>query len=412
MLNFQKYTLSNGLRLIVNEDNSTPIAAVNILYCVGSRNENAERTGFAHLFEHLMFGGSANIPSFDEPLQMVGGENNAFTNNDITNYYLTLPTDNFETGLWLESDRMLALDFSDQSLQVQQNVVVEEYRQRYLNQPYGDIWLLLRPLAYKVHPYQWPTIGKSIDHIKNATLDDVKAFFYSHYAPNNAVMSISGGMSSEKVYQLVEKWFGDIPNRNLAVSDLPVEPKQTEPRELYVKRKVPYPAIYKAYHIDGRNSREFLVSDMITDILSSGKSSRLYQKLIKEERMFSDINAYVTGDIDPGLLIVGGKLIDGVSLEKADKAIQNAISEISEKKVSEDELQKVKNRFEANLLMGQTNVLNKAMGLSYFEMLGDANLINKEQEKYNSITKEEIANTAASIFKQSNCSTLYYQTEN
>lgn len=411
MLEFKKFTLPNGLKLIVNEDKATPLIALNILYKVGSRNESPDRTGFAHLFEHLMFGGSANIPSFDEPLQHVGGENNAFTSNDITNYYLTVPADNFETALWLESDRMLALDFSNQSLEVQRNVVIEEYRQRYLNQPYGDLWLMLRPLAYKVHPYQWPTIGKSIDHIREATLDDVKNFFYSHYTPNNAIMTISGNITPEKAYDLVSKWFGDIPSRKLSENHIPSEPMQTESRMMEVKRKVPYHGIYKVFHMAGRNSREFQVCDMITDLLSSGKSARLYQKMVKELQLFSDINAYVTGDIDPGLIVVGGKLIDGVSPEKADKAVLEMLKDTQDHLFTDTEIQKVKNKFESNLLMSQTNILNKGMSLSYYEMLGDADLINTEAERYNAITREELRQTATTIFSENNCSTLYYLAE-
>jgi zinc protease len=412
MLEFEKFTLPNGLKLIVNEDKATPLIAVNILYQVGSRNESPDRTGFAHLFEHLMFGGSANIPSYDEPLQHVGGENNAFTSNDITNYYLTVPADNIETALWLESDRMLELNFSHQSLEVQRNVVIEEFRQRYLNQPYGDIWLLMRPLAYKVHPYHWPTIGKSIDHIREATLDDVKNFFYLHYAPNNAIMTISGNITPAKAYELVNKWFGDIPYRKLSSNQIPAEPEQTAPRKLEVKRKVPYHGIYKVYHMAGRNSREFQVADMITDLLSSGKSARLYQRMIKELQLFSDINAYVTGDVDPGLVVVGGKLIDGVSPEQADNEIYRILSEIQDNLVSDAEVQKVKNKFESNLLIGQTNILNKGMALSYYEMLGDANLLNTEAERYNSITTEEVRSTASRIFSENNSSTLYYIAEN
>lgn len=412
MLEFKKFTLPNGLKLIVNEDKATPLIALNILYKVGSRNESPDRTGFAHLFEHLMFGGSANIPSYDEPLQHVGGENNAFTSNDITNYYLTVPADNFETALWLESDRMLALDFSHQSLEVQRNVVIEEFRQRYLNQPYGDLWLLLRPLAYKVHPYQWPTIGKSIDHIREATLDDVKNFFYSHYSPNNAIMTISGNITVERAYDLVNKWFGDIPFRSLSENHIPSEPTQTEPRMLEVKRKVPYHGIYKVFHMAGRSSRQFQVCDMITDLLSSGKSARLYQKMVKELQLFSDINAYVSGDVDPGLIVLGGKLIDGISPEKADKAVSEMLKDIQEHLFSDTEIQKVKNKFESNLLMSQTNILNKGMSLSYYEMLGDAGLLNTEAERYNAITDEELRQTATKIFSENNCSTLHYLAEN
>ena len=411
MVKFDRFELANGLKVIVNEDRTTPLIAINILYAVGSRDEYPEKTGFAHLFEHLMFGGSANIPSFDEPVQMVGGENNAFTTNDITNYYITLPADNLETGLWLESDRMLALDFSEESLKVQQNVVIEEFRQRYLNQPYGDIWLMLRPLTYKVHPYRWPTIGERIEHISDATLDDVKSFFYSHYAPNNAFLSLSGNISTSEAKGFIEKWFGDIERRKLKLRDLPQEPKQTEPRHLSVTRNVPYDAIYKAWHIPQRLNQGFYACDLISDLLSSGKSARLYQELVKERKLFSEINAYVTGDVDPGLMIIGGKTIKGTSIDKADDAIQEVIEKLSSQPVSERELLKVQHKYEMNLMLGQTNALNKAMGLSYYEMLGNAGLFNDEIHKYSSIRPDEICYTAKEYLCPSNCSTLYYKAE-
>ena len=291
MVKFERFQLSNGLKVLVNEDKSTSMVAINILYNVGSRDEQPDKTGFAHLFEHLMFGGSENIESYDTPVQMVGGESNAFTSNDITNYYVVLPSDNLETGFWLESDRMLKLNFSEQSLQVQQKVVIEEYRQRYLNQPYGDIWLLLRPLAYKVHPYRWPTIGERIEHISDAKLEDVESFFYSHYAPNNACMTLSGNIDVDRAKHLVQMWFGDIEKRDVKVRDLPVEPVQQEARHQTVTRNVPYDALYKTWHIPNRLDKKFYVCDLITDLLSGGKSARLYQDLVKEKKLFSDIFA-------------------------------------------------------------------------------------------------------------------------
>jgi zinc protease len=411
MVNFERFKLSNGLTLMVNEDRTTPLVAINILYKVGSRDELPGKTGFAHLFEHLMFGGSINIPSFDEPLQMVGGENNAFTSNDITNYYVTLPADNIETGLWLESDRMLGLDFSEQSLQVQQKVVIEEYRQRYLNQPYGDIWLLLRPLAYKEHPYKWPTIGKQMEHIQDATLEDVKSFFYSHYAPNNAYMAISGNISPADAYSLVKKWFDDIEERKVKVRDLPEEPPQLEPRTLKVTRKVPYDALYKAWHLPNRLDKKFYVCDLITDLLSTGKSARLYQTLVKEKKLFSEVNAFVTGDVDPGLLVIGGKVMEGASIEDANEAIKQMMDDLVTIPVTDRELEKVQNKFVSSLILSQTNVLNKAMNLSYYEMLGDADQINEEEEKYMNITPADISNTVKELLCEKNCSTLYYLAE-
>jgi predicted Zn-dependent peptidase len=411
MVKFERFQLSNGLTVLVNEDRTTPLVAINILYPVGSRDEQPDKTGFAHLFEHLMFGGSVNIPSYDNPVQMVGGETNAGTSNDTTNYYLILPSDNIETGFWLESDRMLKLNFSEQSLRVQQNVVIEEYNQRYLNQPYGDIWLLLRPLAYKVHPYRWPTIGENIEHIRDAALDDVESFFYSHYAPNNAFMALSGNISVDKAFSLVQKWFGDIEKRKVKPGNIPQEPVQNEARNLTVTRKVSYDALYKVWHIPGRLEKGYYVCDMITDLLSSGKSARLYQALVKEKKLFSEINAYITGDIDPGLLVVGGKVMAGISLDEANKAVEDMLHNLIDKPITDRELKKVQNKYEALLLMGQTSALNKAMDLSYFEMLGDANLLNQEIEKYCSITPADITNTAHDIFHETNCSSLFYMAE-
>ncbi len=411
MVKFETFQFVNGLKLIVNEDFSTPLAAVNILYKVGSRDEQLSRTGFAHLFEHLMFGGSQNISSYDEQLQKVGGENNAFTTSDITNYYITLPSDNIETALWLESDRMLALDFSDEKLKIQQNVVIEEYSQRYLNQPYGDMWLILKPLTYKVHPYRWPTIGKNINHIQEATLNNVKNFFYSHYAPNNAFLSISGNIASEKACLLVDKWFGNIEPRILKHVNYPREPIQKKSRTMTVYRKVPSDAIYKAWHIPERSDKDYYVCDLITDLLSGGKSSRLYQDLVKEKKLFTEINAYITGDIDPGLLIIGGKLMQGVNIETADNAINEKINSLKTIIIGEKEFTKVQNRFETAILQGYSNILNKAMGLSYFAMLGDAGLINSEINYYFSVKPEDIMRVSKVIFDHSNCSTLYYLSE-
>jgi predicted Zn-dependent peptidase len=411
MVEFKRFQLANGLRVLINEDHTTPLVAINILYFVGSRNEQPDKTGFAHLFEHLMFGGSVNIPSFDEPLQMVGGENNAFTSNDITNYYITLPADNIETGLWLESDRMLSLDFSAKSLKVQKNVVMEEFRQRYLNQPYGDIWLLLRPLAYKVHPYRWPTIGEKMEHIRDATLRDVKSFFNTHYSPGNAYMAISGNISHEEGFRLVEKWFGELKPGSGIKQEIACEPVQTEERVLRVTRKVPFDALYKAWHMPCRLDKGFYVCDMLTDLLSSGKSSRLYQILVKEKKLFSEVNAFVSGDFDPGILVIGGKIMENVPVETANQAILDILKDLSETPVSERELKKIQNKYETNLLLSHTHTLNKAMSLSYFEMLGDANLINDEIGKFCAITPEDVISTAKSIFTKENCSTLYYLAE-
>ena len=411
MINIEKRTLTNGLRVIVHVDKSTPLAAVNILYNVGSKNEQADKTGFAHLFEHLMFGGSKNIPSYDSPLQMAGGDNNAWTNCDITNYYLTLPAANIETGFWLESDRMLELDFSEESLDVQRKVVIEEFKQRYLNQPYGDIPLLLSPLAYKVHPYRWPTIGKDISHIENATLDDVKSFFYRHYAPNNAVMCVAGHVDPDTIFALAEKWFGDIPKRDIAQSSIPMEPKQSEQRHLEVERDVPADMIYKTFHIGGRRDDDFYTVDLLSDILSNGPSSRLIQSLVKEQQLFSEVNAYISGDHHPGLFTVSGRLLPGTKMDKAESAVQQELDKICNQTIADYELQKVKNIMESTLVFSEINFLNKAMNLASFELLGRAEDINCEVEKYRAVSAQNLSDCARKIFIPSNSSTLYYRSK-
>ncbi len=408
MIHFDKFKLANNLTVIVHQDKSTPMACVNILYNVGARDEDENKTGFAHLFEHLMFGGSINIPNYDEPLQLVGGENNAFTTNDITNYYCTVPSENLETAFWLESDRMLSLAFSDKSLEVQRSVVIEEFKQRYLNQPYGDVWLLLRPLVYKVHPYKWATIGKEISHIENATMDDVKAFFKKHYNPGNAIMVVAGDVELQQVKQLSEKWFAPIPEAIKPERKLPAEPKQTEARSLTVERDVPASSIYKAFHMCSRYDKEYHTVDLMSDILSRGNSSRLYKSLIKEKQLFSDINAYVMGDFDKGLFVISGKVNEGVSIADAEKGIEEEVSRLQNQLVPEKELQKCKNKTESSLTFSETDVLNKATNLAISELLGDANLINEEVENYQAVTVEGIQQQARIILDKNNCSTLYY----
>lgn len=408
MIKFEKFTLSNGLRVIVHNDTSTPMVCMNILYDVGARDEDPDKTGFAHLFEHLMFGGSVNIPSYDEPLQRVGGENNAFTTNDITNYYLTLPSNNIETAFWLESDRMLSLGFSEKSLEVQRSVVIEEFRQRYLNQPYGDVWLLLKPMAYKVHPYLWATIGKEISHIENARMEDVKAFFHKHYKPVNAIMVLSGDITTEKARPLAEKWFGPIPGGEPNKRNLPQEPVQTEARSLTVEKDVPVDAIYKVFHMCSKYDKEYYTVDLISDILSRGNSSRFHNELLKKQKLFSDINAYVSGDLDNGLFVVSGKLVKGVKMEVAEKAIDAELDKLKTQFVDEKELTKVKNKMESALVFSEMDIMNKAMNLAISEHLGDADMINHEVEKYNAVTASGIQEQAKKIFTKQNSSVLYY----
>lgn len=410
MIEIDSFTLDNGLRVAVNQDKSTPFVAFNMLYDVGSKDESADKTGFAHLFEHLMFGGSVNIPNFDEPLQRVGGENNAFTSTDITNYYITVPKENIETAFWLESDRMLSLDFSQKSLDVQKNVVCEEFRQRYLNKPYGDIWLLLRPLVYKVHPYRWATIGKDISHIEGATLGDVKDFFFHHYAPNNAILAISGNITKREVMDLSHQWFDPIERRDVKKRQLPQEPTQVGPHVQTVKRNVPYPSIYKAYRMCRREDKDYHGTDLISDIFSNGKSSRLYQKLVQDKKLFSEINAYITGEVEEGLFVVSGNLMDGVLVEDAEKAIVEEINKVKEGFVFEYELQKVKNKVESTIQFSETNILNKAMSMAKSALLGDVELVNQEVSSYNDVQIMDIKRIANNVFVEDNCSTLYYMT--
>lgn len=408
MVSFERFTLANGLKVLVHEDPTTPMAVVNILYDVGARDEHPDQTGFAHLFEHLMFGGSVNIPSYDEPLQRVGGENNAFTSNDITNYYITLPSVNLETAFWLESDRMLSLAFSEKSLEVQRNVVCEEFKQRYLNQPYGDVWLKLRPMAYKQHPYQWATIGKSLDHIENANIKDVKAFFNRHYNPSNAIMVVGGDVKLEEVKRLSEKWFGTIPAGQKLPRLLPKEDDQTDERKETFQANVPLDALYKVFHMPARIEQGYYAADLISDILSRGNSSRLFRNLLKDKKLFSDINAYLTGSLDAGLFVVEGKPLPGISMEVAEVAIWEELDRISTELVPDAELTKVKNKMESTMVFSEMSLLDKAMNLAYFELLGDANELNLETQKYLDVNSEEIRSQAKQIFRKENSSTLYY----
>lgn len=409
MIEFQHFELKNGLKVYVHQDKSSPIAAFNICYNVGSRDENPEKTGFAHLFEHLMFGGSKNIDSYDEALQRVGGENNAFTSPDITNYYITLPVNNLETAFWLESDRMLSLSFDPKVLEVQRNVVIEEFKQRYLNQPYGDIWLKLRPLAYQIHPYRWATIGKEISHIENATMEDVKEFFYSHYLPNNATLVVGGNVSVSEIEKLAKKWFGDIPSRKIPNRNLPVEPVQTVERRLETTERVPLDAIYKTYHIPGRHENGYFETDLLSDVLGRGKSSRLNQILVKEKKLFNSISAYSTGSLDPGLLVISGHLNKGVDISTAEGEIEAILTEIKSNEISLLEMQKVKNQGKSTIGFGEVELLNRVMNIAFAANAGDVNYCNQEMEKIDNVSQEDILNMAQKVLKTENCSTLLYK---
>ncbi len=408
MIQFDKFRLDNGLRVLVHQDYTTPIVAYNVLYDVGSRDEDPAKTGFAHLFEHLMFGGSKNIPVYDEPLEKVGGENNAFTSNDITSYFITLPKSNLETAFWLESDRMLDLAFSRKSLNVQRKVVMEEFRQTHLNQPYGDAWLLLRPLAYRTHPYRWATIGADIQHIADARMADVRDFYGRFYHPANAILTIAGPVEAEEVKHLCNKWFADIPGGLPNLHKISPEGPQTEGRKKEVERNVPHDAIYKAWHIAARLDANYYIADLVSDILSGGDSSRLFIELVKKQQLFSDVNAYITGSIDPGLFVITGKLMEGATIQQGEAAIESELSKLRLQPVNERELQKVKNRIESITTFSEMKVLEKALNLSYYELLGDAGMINSEVEKYQQITPDQIVTFSKNTLTDTNCSTLYY----
>ena len=412
MILFEKFTLENGLRVLVHEDNSTPMAVVNVLYDVGAKDENPEKTGFAHLFEHLMFGGSINIPVYDEPLQVAGGENNAYTTNDLTNYYCQLPAENIETAFWLESDRMLSLAFGKKSLEVQRKVVCEEFKEHYINKPYGDVWHKLRTLVYTTHPYKWMTIGASLKHVEDATLADVKAFFKKHYNPSNAILTVAGNIEVAKVKELAEKWFGSIPAGEKYNRNLPVEPKQTAPRTLEVKADVPLDALYKCWHIYPRVDDRYYTADLITDILSGGGSSRLYQSLVKEQQLFSNIDCYHMGSTDAGLLVIEGKLVKGTDIKKAEAAINEELKKLQATGVTVTELEKVKNKTESALAIEDMSVMNRASSIAMYELLGDADLMNSELEKYRAVTAEDILKETRIIFDENNCSTMYYMSNN
>jgi len=412
VVNFERFELSNGLRVIVHQDTSTPMAVVNVMYDVGARDEDPARTGFAHLFEHLMFGGSINIPVYDEPLQMAGGENNAYTTNDLTNYYIQLPAENLETAFWLESDRMLSLAFTENSLEVQRKVVSEEFKEHYLNKPYGDVWLKLRDLSYDVHPYKWMTIGKELSHIETAALQDVKDFFFKHYRPQNAILVVAGNVTTENVRALAEKWFGSIEAGERYQRNLPAEPAHSAARKLEITADVPLDALYKCWHMYPRMDHRYYVSDLITELLGGGGSSRLFQALVKEKKLFSNIECYHFGTIDAGLLTIEGKLVKGVKMEDAEAAITIELEKLKNEKVAEAELQKVKNKTESMIAFEDMSLMNRANSLAFYELLGDASLMNTELDRYNRVTVDEVQELSKEIFREENSNTLWYLSKN
>ena len=408
MIQFERFILPNGLKVLVHEDKSTPMAVVNVLYDVGARDENPQKTGFAHLFEHLMFGGSVNIPVYDDPLQVAGGENNAYTTNDLTNYYCQLPAENIETAFWLESDRMLSLAFGKKSLDTQRKVVSEEFKEHYINKPYGDVWHKIRELAYTTHPYRWMTIGAALSHIENATLEDVKAFFFKHYTPCNAILVVAGNVTIAQVKELTEKWFAPIPSGEKYIRNLPQEPKQTAPRTLEIKADVPLDALYKNWHIYSRTDMRYYTADLIIDILGDGGSSRLYQALVKEKKLFSNIDCYHMGSTDTGLLTIEGKLVKGVNMKDAEAAVNEEIEKFIVQGITVKELEKVKNKTESMMAFEDMSVMNRAASIAMYELLGDADLINKELQRYQDVTASRILEESKIILDANNCNTLYY----
>ncbi len=412
MVNFERFTLSNGLKLLVHTDRSTPMAVVNVLYDVGARDENPAQTGFAHLFEHLMFGGSVNIPDYDDPLQNAGGENNAYTTNDLTNYYCQLPAENIETALWLESDRMLSLAFGKKSLDVQKKVVCEEFKEHYINKPYGDVWHIMRELAYNEHPYKWMTIGKELSHVENAELQDVKNFFFKHYRPLNAILVVAGNVVVEDVKALAEKWFGDIPSGEKYNRNLPQEAAQLEERRITVHRKVPMDAIYKTWHMCGRRDDDYYATDLLADILGGGASSRLYQTLVKEQQLFVNVSCYHFGSFDSGLITIEGQLVKGVDMKTAEDAIEKELDKIKKEKIEERELQKVQNKTESVMAFEDMSVMNRAGSLAYYELLGEGELMNSEFKKYQDVTVDDLYRIANEILIPTNSNTLWYLSEN
>lgn len=412
MIQFDRFVLDNGLKVLVHEDKSTPMAVLNVIYDVGAKDEHPSKTGFAHLFEHLMFGGSVNIPVYDEPLQLAGGENNAFTTNDLTNYYCQLPAENIESAFWLESDRMLSLAFSKKSLEVQRKVVSEEFKEHYMNKPYGDVWHKLRELVYTAHPYRWMTIGKELKHIEDATLEDVKAFFNKHYNPSNAILVVAGNVELDQIKTLSEKWFGNIPSGEKYNRNLPVEPTQTAPRFLEVKANVPLDALYKCWHIYPRTDDRYYTADLISEILGGGGSSRLFQSLLKEQQLFSNIECFHMGSTDAGIIVIEGKLVKGVDIKDAEAAVNVELKKLQEEGISVAELEKVKNKTEIAMAFEDMSVMNRASSIAMYELLGNADLINTELEKYRAVTAENIIELSRIIFDENNCSTMHYLSTN
>lgn len=406
-----RHTLANGLRIVHHEDPTTQMVAVNVLYDVGARDEDSNHTGYAHLLEHLMFEGSAHIPDYDTQVQLAGGENNAWTNNDITNYYITVPRTNVETAFWLESDRMFGLALTEQSVEVQKGVVIEEFKQRNLNRPYGDVQHIIRDMAYKCHPYRWPTIGVCVEHIEQATLNDVMFFYHRHYVPNNAILSVVGNISFNEVVRLSEKWFGAIPKGNITPRYLSQEPQQKRMRRKSVQRNVPSDMLVMAFHMPDRKDRNYHTCDLITDLLAAGQSSRLIQHLVHRDKLFTSVDAYIQGSFDAGLLFIMGRLADGIAIKTAEEAVWHELELLKRMPVDENELAKVRNRSESERTFNNINYLNRAVNMAQLELIGQDRELSDELAHYCSITADDVQQTSRSIFLKRNCSVLYYKSK-
>lgn len=406
MIEVNRFTLPNGLRVVHHYDSATAMVALNILYDVGARDESPELTGMAHLFEHLMFGGSVNVPDYDAAIEAAGGSNNAWTSDDFTNFYDIVPAQNVETAFWLESDRMLALAFSDKALEVQRNVVMEEFKQVCLNQPYGDLFHHLRGLVYKTHPYRYPVIGKELAHIERVTQDDVRNFFYSHYAPNNAVLAVTGCISFDETRRLTEKWFGGIPRREIAPRRYAPEAAQTEARRAEVSGNVPQTMIVKAYRMPGFGEKGYVECDIITDLLASGRSSRFYRNLMMGTDLFTDADASIIGSIEPGFLMLNAMVNDGVDISEAESMLEREIVSLADGSLSEYELTRTINRFESQRTFSQIGYRKKASPLARAEMLGYD--INSVVSLYRAVTVDDIARAVREYIVPEGCSTLIY----
>lgn len=409
MINYETFTLTNGLKVIVHQDKSIPKVVFNILYRVGSKDEESSRTGFAHLFEHLMFRGSKNIPKYDTPLQRVGGQNNAFTSADVTNYYLNLPANQLETAFWLESDRMLELGLTEEKLETEKEVVINEYKQRYLNQPYGDAQLRMREMAFKVHPYRWTPIGQKMSHIAQATMEDVKDFFYGYYAPNNATLVVAGDVDMDQVHRLTEKWFGPIPKRPLKKHLIEQEPAQETARQETCHGPVPHPAVYKMYHIPAHTDPNYYTFEIIAALLASGTNSRLYQKLVKQQKVAMSVSAFSWQLHDPGVMSIDGHVAEGHSIAAYETAVQETLNELQN--TTEADLQRMKNKLEAGHVMEQTSLFQKALNLAFSDTLGDVRLTNEVVNRFHNVTLNQVKEAAATYFVPNNASTLYYLPE-